>query len=278
MHIDGHTQLIAHLGYPTHTFKSPLIYNPWFEARRINAVVVPMGVKTEYYPPFFRSLFELTNLVGALVTMPHKVPTMALVDDLSVTAQVAGACNAVKRNDQGRLVGEQFDGEGFVRGLERKGFVWQGAKAIVNGTGGVGSPIAASLAARGVSALALNDANPVSAERLALRLRTHFPQLHIETGAADPEGFDLVVNATPLGMYDGDPLPFDVRRISPGSMVADVVMKAELTPFLTAAKKQGCRVQVGTDMLFEMIPAYLEFFDLGEATPAELRIHARLAY
>ena len=72
--ISGTTTLIAHVGYPTHTFKSPLIYNPWFEKNGINAVVVPMGVKAEEYPEFFRYLFKLTNIRGALITMPHAVP------------------------------------------------------------------------------------------------------------------------------------------------------------------------------------------------------------
>ena len=90
-------------------------------------------------------------------------------------------------------------------------------------------------------------------------------------GSKDPEGYDLIVNATPLGMEDGDPLPVDIDRITPGSYVGDVVLRAEITPFLQAAKEKGCTVQVGSDMLFELIPAYLEFFGFGPATPEELR-------
>src|SRR4051795_13255868 len=93
--ISGKTTLVAHLGYPTFAFKAPLIYNPWFEKSDIDAVVVPMGVKAEEYPEFFRYLFKLTNIRGALVTMPHKVTTMDLVDEVSPTAAIAGAANAV---------------------------------------------------------------------------------------------------------------------------------------------------------------------------------------
>ena len=100
----------------------------------------------------------------------------------------------------------------------------------------------------------------------------------VSTGSNDPQGYDVVVNATPLGMNEGDPLPFDVARISPECFVGEVVMKSEYTPFLRAAREKGCEVQVGTDMLFEMIPAYLEFFGFGTATPEELREASTIAY
>jgi shikimate dehydrogenase len=274
--ISGTTTLIAHLGYPTHTFKSPLIYNPWFEKNGIDAVVVPMGVKAEEYPEFLRHLFRLTNIRGALVTMPHKVTTTRLVDETTPTAQIAGAVNAVLLRDDGTLLGDQFDGAGFVRGVKRSGFPLAGPRALVVGNGGVGSAIAASLAAAGVSGLRLFDPVKESSDSLAARINEHYPQVTIETGSSDPQGHDLVVNATPLGMKDGDPLPMDVDRISPDTFVGEVVMKQQITPFLQAAVARGCRVQVGTDMLFEQIPAYLEFFGFGTATPEALRAVAQL--
>ena len=73
--------MIAHIGYPTESFKAPLIYNPWFETHGIDAVVVPMGVKAEDYPRRLKALFRLTNIRGALITMPHKVTTVALLDE-----------------------------------------------------------------------------------------------------------------------------------------------------------------------------------------------------
>ena len=79
-------------------------------------------------------------------------------------------------------------------------------------------------------------------------------------------------------MKEGDPLPMDVSRIAPTTFVGEVVMKAEMTPFLQAAKAKGCQIQVGTDMLFEQIPAYLEFFGFGTTTPEELRSVAKIKY
>ena len=95
---------------------------------------------------------------------------------------------------------------------------------------------------------------------------------------AAARGFDVVVNATPLGMKPDDPIPFDVARISPGTFVGEVVMKSEYTPLLQAALDKGCKVQLGTDMLFEMIPAYLEFFGFGTTTADELRAVATIKY
>ena len=148
--ISGKTPLIAHIGYPTESFKAPLIYNPWFEQNGIDAVVVPMGVKADDYPGVLASLRKLTNLHGALVTMPHKVTTSsACSTSAAPTVKIAGSCNAVLLRPDGTLLGDMFDGAGFARGLKRKGFALAGASCLVVGAGGVGSAIAASLAAEG---------------------------------------------------------------------------------------------------------------------------------
>ena len=276
--IRGTTTLIAHIGYPTHAFKAPMIYNPYFESAGIDAVVMPIGVKPEDYESALRTIFKFTNIRGALITMPHKVTTCGLVDELSPTAQIAGACNAILLRPDGTLLGDMFDGAGFVRGVLRKGVTLDGARVLVVGCGGVGSSIAASLAAADTAHIALFDRYAASAEALAERLRTHYPALKVSTGSNDPAGYDVVVNATPMGMNDGDELPMDVSRIAPTTFVGEVVMKTEMTAFLAAAKARGCAVQIGTDMLFEQIPAYLEFFGFPTTTPEVLRSVARLSY
>jgi shikimate dehydrogenase len=148
--ITGRTRLIVHLGYPTEPFKAPMIYNPWFEMKGIKAVVVPVGVEPTEYPALLRALFRTTNVHGALVTMPHKVATARLVDEMTTAAKIAGACNAILRRPDGTLVGDMFDGAGFVRGVQRKGKRIAGTRGLVIGCGGVGSAIAASLAAAGL--------------------------------------------------------------------------------------------------------------------------------
>jgi shikimate dehydrogenase len=276
--ISGRTQILAHLGVPTESFKAPMIYNPWFDAKGIDAVVVPMGCEAEDFPDFLRLVFRLRNIAGALITMPHKVTVVGLLDQASTTVKVCGSCNAVRRDAEGKLVGDMFDGEGFVRGVMRKGRAIKGASALIVGSGGVGSAIAASLAKEGAGRIGLYDVNAASAEKLAESLLTHYSALSVTVGSNDPDGWDIVVNATPLGMNDGDPMPMAIDRIAPTSFVGEVVMKREETAFLTAAKARGCVTQVGTDMLFEQIPAYLEFFGYPKTTPEELRALATIEY
>jgi shikimate dehydrogenase len=276
MNISGSTSFIAHIGYPTHTFKSPLVYNPYFEQAGIDAVVVPMACEAQPYPALLQSLFKLGNILGAIITMPHKVTTVALLDEASTAVKIAGSCNAVRRGQDGRLEGELFDGEGFVRGARRKGFRIEGTRALVVGAGGVGAAIAAALGGAGAAQLSLFDVRADSAAALGARLRQHFPRLRVALGSNDPAGHDLVVNATPLGMNEGDPLPLDVERLEPRTLVGDVVLKEEMTPFLRAAATRGCQVQVGTDMLFEQMPAYLEFFRLPSTSVETLRAVAKI--
>ena len=276
--ISGYTNLIAHIGWPTGSFKAPMIFNPYFEQEGIDTLVVPMGCKGEDYPGFFKSLFQLQNIIGALITMPHKVSTVAMLDEMSTAVQVCGACNAVRKEADGRLVGDMFDGQGFVRGLARKGRPAQGASALVIGSGGVGSAIAVAMAETGVGRLALYDNRPEVMEQLASRLQQFFPTLPIQLGSNDPSRFEIVVNATPMGMEPGDPLPIEVGRISPTAMVGEVVMKQEETPFVLAARERGCLTQIGTDMLFEQIPAYLEFLRLPTTSAENLRSLSHIRY
>ncbi len=223
--LSGKTTLIAHIGYPTEAFKAPLIYNPWFEKHGIDALVVPMGVKAEDYPVSLRQIFKFSNVHGALITMPHKVTTISLADEVSITARIAGAANALLKRPDGTLLADQFDGAGYARGVARKGFKTKGSKILIVGTGGVGSPIAASLAADGAASISLFDLNTASAEGLASRLKQYYPDMEVNVTSNDPAGYDMVVNATPLGMKDTDPLPFDPERLSPTTLVGDVVMK-----------------------------------------------------
>jgi shikimate dehydrogenase len=276
MMLDGKTRIIAHVGDPTASFKAPLIYNPYFASIGLNAAVVPLGVTREAAAQALPAIFRMTNVIGALVTMPHKVSVVGLLDKVSTAVTIAGSCNAVRRRAGGALEGDMFDGEGFVLGLLRKGETIAGKRALIIGAGGVGSAIAASLAARAPAAITLFDVSAAAADALAARLHNAYPSLALRTGSSDPTGHDIVVNATPLGMTEGDPMPLDVARLSPAMFVGEVVMTQETTPFLAAARARGCRTQIGLDMLFEMIPAYLAFFGLPPTDPDTLRALARI--
>jgi shikimate dehydrogenase len=274
--IRGTTKLLAHIGDPIAPIQSPMIYNPYFERLDIDVVVVPMGVSRADFPVTLHAVLRLTNTLGAIITMPHKRSTVGLLDECSPRVRIAGSCNAIVRRPDGTLFGDLFDGLGFVGGLRRHGFEVAGARCLVVGAGGAGSAIAMALAAAGARELAIHDIAPEHTAVLIARLRQHHPQADSRVGSADPSGFDLVVNASPLGMAVGDDLPVDVSRLDGASFVAEVVMTPDLTPLLVAARQRGCRTQSGIDMLFEQIPLYLELFGLGPASSDELRTVAKL--
>ena len=276
--ITGNTRLYAIVGDPIEQVRSPEVYCHELARAGIDAVLVPVHIAAGDVRAVLPALLKLRNLDGVLVTAPFKADALAIADAVHPRARRAGAVNALRREADGQWFGDMFDGEGFVRGLARKARKVAGASAFVAGCGGVGSAIAASLAKAGVARLGLHDAFPASMNALAERLKSHYPKLEVVTGSADPAGYAIVVNATPLGMKKDDPLPIDVDRISPSAFVGEVVMKEEITPFLAAARGKGCDYQVGTDMLFEQIPAYLEFFGLGTTTADELRSLARIHY
>jgi shikimate dehydrogenase len=274
--IRGTTQLIAHYGYPVAPVKSPMIYNPYFQHRGIDAAVVPIGVHPDDYVATLGAMFRATNVLGAIVTMPHKRSTLGLLDDCSPQVRIAGACNAIVRRPDGTLFGDLFDGLGFILALARNGVQVNGARCLVVGAGGAGSAIAAALATAHARAIAIFDVVPQHADALIAKLREHHPQIDSLAGSRDPSSFDLVVNASPVGMASSDGLPLDIARLPATAFVAEVVMTPEVTPLLAAARTRGCRTQPGIDMLFEQIPLYLELFGLGTASSDELRAVARL--
>jgi shikimate dehydrogenase len=263
--IRGTTLLYPVLGSPIAQVKAPMLYNALFARTGLDAAVVPIEIAPEDYSVVLKALFRAKNVPGAFVTIPHKAATVALLDDCSDAVRIAGACNAVVRRADGTLYGDLFDGIGFVHAVEKHGFAVAGARCLVVGAGGAGAAIAAALAASGASAIRLHDTRSAHGEALAAQLRSHFPRIAIDAGPAALAGFALIVNATPLGMEPGDPLPIDVAQITPAMVVAEIVMKREITPMLEAARARGCRIVLGREMLQEQMSLYLDFFGLPPA-------------
>ncbi len=210
--ISGKTTLIAHIGYPTFAFKAPLIYNPWFEKNDIDAVVVPMGVKPEEYREMFPLLFKMTQhprRAGhhAAQGGDHRAGRRAHPDrDRSPARPTRCWCARTAR-----CSATSSTGPGFVRGVLHKGFDLQGKRALVVGNGGVGSPIAASLAAAGVGGMGLFDPVAAASEALAGRLREHYPDLEVTTGSKDPRGLRPGRQRHPAG-HEGRRPAADGRR------------------------------------------------------------------
>jgi shikimate dehydrogenase len=195
-----------------------------------------------------RGLKAIGNLDGIIITVPHKMHMLELVDEVLVTGRRVGAINAARRDPDGRWIGDNFDGKGFVAGLRRHGHDPKGKRTLLVGAGGAGSAVGFGLAEAGAAPLTIFDVDRAKAERLARDIAAAFPASRAAVGAADAAGCALVVNATPIGMAPGDPSPVDPAGFAPGMVVADVVILAQDTPLLVAARGCGCAVVGGRAM------------------------------
>jgi shikimate dehydrogenase len=265
LEISGTTKIFPVIGWPVEQVKAPALFNAYFARHDIDARVIPLKIPPEDYINAVRTLMGAENVGGIFVSIPHKPMSVDAVDQASSRALLAGACNAIYKAADGKtIMGDLIDGEGFVRAFDRTcgdtPFPWATAKALVVGSGGVGCAIAEALASRGISQVAIYDTRPEQAEALRGRLQDAFPGTEVVIGAPQAEGYDLVVNSTPLGMQRGDPVPVDLNGVSSDCIVADCGMKIEMTRLLVEAQLRGCRIQKGKEMLIEQAPLYLELF------------------
>lgn len=257
--ITGKTRVFGILADPIHHVKTPQRINEWLHARRIDAVMVPLQVAPPGLPAVAQGLRSIDTLGGVVVTVPHKIPMLALCDRLTPQARRIGAVNVVRREADGRLTGTMLDGEGFVAGLRRAGIEPQGRRAYLAGAGGAGRAIAFALAQAGVSALCIANRSPGKAQALAECIGREFPRVHASIGYGDPSGCELVVNSTSLGMREDDPLPLDATRLSAAQTVAEVIMEPAETALLRLARERGCRVHPGAPMLAAQVELMARF-------------------
>lgn len=247
--ISGNTRLFAILADPVAQVRTPQVLNDYFAARGVDAILVPMHVAAENLEEVLGGLRRMKNLGGFIVTVPHKIAIARLCDALGPAAQAVGSVNTVRRTADGRLVGDMFDGAGFVGGLRSQGHDPEGKRALLVGAGGAASAIAFALSEAGASRVTVANRTRAKAEAVVEHVRRALPQADIGVGEADPRGYDMVVNGTSLGMRPDDPLPLDVARLEPRVLVAEIIMKPELTPLLEAARQRGCPVHYGRHML-----------------------------
>jgi shikimate dehydrogenase len=260
--VDGSTRLLGVVGDPIAQVRAPAVWTALFRYNAVNAVCVPMHVPPVALRTFFAGIRSLRNLHGLIVTIPHKPVALGLVDHASPRARQVGAVNVVVVQDDGQTRGDILDGVGFVTALRSRGQQIAGKRALVVGSGGVGSAIAFALAEAGARELAVSDIADSRARGLAARLQT--AGFRADVSSPDPAGFELVVNATPLGMRPDDPLPLDCSRLESSAIVGDVVIHAGLTPVLAAARERGCYVQPGTLMTDYQIAGMAEFFGFDQ--------------
>jgi shikimate dehydrogenase len=256
--LSGETRVVPIVGGPIAQVKSPDGITRLFAARGVDAVVVPLQIDAGHLDGLLGALSTSASVGGLIATVPHKFGLAAHCATLSDRARFLGAANIARRNPDGGWHGDQVDGEAFVAAVRTAGGTPEGARALQVGAGGAGSAIALALLEAGVAHLALHDADAGRRDALVGRLRERFGD-RVVVGSPDPTGFDLVANATPMGMRDGDPYPVDVGRLVPGTVVGDVVTKPVVPPLVAAARQAGCATSTGSDMFAAVAGLIVDF-------------------
>jgi shikimate dehydrogenase len=256
----GKTHLYAILAHPVAHVRAAEFYNPVFQARGVDAFLVPLHVLPEDLAEVVPRLKKLRNLRGLLLTIPHKEAMVRLCDELGANGRLVGAVNTVRFATDGRTVGDMFDGTGLVQGALASDITLKGRKVLLVGTGGAGRAIAFALAQEGVRSLTLANRTASRAEALAADLAKGVPGVRVEVGPPDPSGHEVIINATSLGLHEADPLPVDPNLLTPAMDVLEIIAAVEVTPLRRAATDIGCRTMGGRAMVDHQIEAQLRFF------------------
>lgn len=253
MRITGKTRIMFILADSVGHIVGSDVLNTAFEELELNVAVSPLSVGAGDLADMFAMIRRIKNVAGFGVTIPHKIVATQLVDELTDAARAIGAVNFVRRNADGSLTGHNIDGEGLLAGLGEHGVAVRGASVLQIGAGGVGRAIAFALAGAGVGRIHLVNRDRAKAEELAAAIGALGAATDIHVHASEDglpqEIFDLVVNATSLGMHEGDPLPLSPSRLAASTTVAEVIMTPVTTPILAEAERIGCRTVPGIAMM-----------------------------
>ena len=243
----GSTNFYTMIGTPVVQVRSPLNYNRYFARHGIDAVMIAMDVPVGQVKAHFEHMRTIPNFGGCIATIPHKQATAECMDEMSQRAENLGAVNVV-RVENGRLIGDMVDGLGFLVAAKANGLTMAGRRAAIIGGGMTGAAIALALAEAGAAEIVIMEIRTERLGFLERLLKPTCPNFKVSFELSGLEGFDIAVNATPVGMNDDPNLPFPTDTLSSQTLVADVVTNPKVTPWLAAGLAKGCKVQYGVEM------------------------------
>lgn len=255
----GATRIILILGDPIAQVKAPAGLTQEFQKRQTDAIVVPLQVRPADISDVLAAVNAMANVDGVIATVPHKFALAEHCADLSDRSAFLGVANVARRDPRGGWFGDMLDGEAFVDAIISAGCSIDGKSGLLVGAGGAGSAIGLSLLDHGLGQLVVFDIDIERRTALMNKLAIAHGNKAIE-GTGDPRGSSLVVNATPLGMSPGDPLPVDTSQLAPAMFVGDVITKPEITPLLQQASDIGCGTQTGVGMFNSSVGLMADFF------------------
>ncbi|MGC6516733.1 MAG: shikimate dehydrogenase family protein [Candidatus Puniceispirillaceae bacterium] len=249
MPISGTTKLFGCIAHPTDHVRAPSLFNPQFSQKGQDAVMVPVDIAPDNIKAGIDGLRAMPNFIGAAVTIPHKMTIAALCDELGPVAKITGAVNAIRFID-GKLYGDNFDGAGFVAGLYGQGHDLRGKKCLIIGAGGAARAIAYALSCEEIGGLTVYNRTKDKAADLVKAVKMQKPEAMIAVAESlEVSSFDIVINATALGLKEDDPLPCDISSLSKEALLCDIIMVPAETKLLKAAAKQGITCHYGRHML-----------------------------
>jgi shikimate dehydrogenase len=256
--LSGATRLHFIVGDPIAQVKSPAGVTQAFEDAGHNAICIPAHVRPADLAAWLTGVSLAHNVDGIIVTVPHKFACFDLCSSTSDRAAFLKTVNTMRRNTDGSWYGDMFDGLGFVSAMQDNGCQPQGQSALLVGAGGAGSAIAHALVMAGVSTLAICDEDTQRRTTLVDRL-AGLGRCPVTHGSADPCGFDIVLNATPVGMKENDPLPLQADRLASTMFVGCVITQPAVTPLIAAARAKGCRTMTGAHMFGRVRDLMVDF-------------------
>jgi shikimate dehydrogenase len=254
----GASRLVFILAHPADHVGAPRFYSPYFWDNGLDWHMVPLDVRPEHLAESLRSLSRSPSVAGFNLTMPHKPAAFVLCDAVGPAATFEGVVNTIRIETNGRLVGESFDGAGFLDAARAEGVFDPDRRCVVIGAGGAGRAICHALAGAGVRRMGILNEIPAPVEALAAKLHGHFDGLDIRFD----EAFDdigLLVNATSLGLHADDAMPFDPAKLPADCAVFDIIA-ARRTELMEAATARGLRVVGGVSMIKHQLPLQTAFW------------------
>ena len=250
-------QILAIIGDPIIQAKSPATFGNYFKANNIAAVMVPLHVSADYLATTLQGLRRVQNFAGAVITIPHKPLAYSLADHHGPMAAATRTANVVVPSGEDQWTSEMFDGIGLIAALEKRNIAVAGLSVLLFGAGGAGTAVAVALEKLGgVASISIVDPDQARAETLAAQLGNG------TVARPDPEGYQMIVNASPVGMRSDD-VPFDASRCAPGTIVCDAIMDPPKTRMLQEAEERGCIIVEGLEMLHGQVEPLARFMGLG---------------
>ena len=262
----GSTKIYGCLADQIDHVKAPTIFSSIFKEKNIDAVMVPIHVEKDSLENVITCLKKIKNFKGMTVTIPHKTNVANLCDHLEQDAEFTQSVNWIKFDKDRKLIGNNFDGLGFVAGFLSQNFLIKNKKVCVFGAGGAAVSIACSLAKQKIKSLRIINRNYDKANELMKKIKVIDKNLFVDATEYKDNyllnDYDIIINATSLGLHKDDKLPFDVSKTLPETVIADIIMQPLDTELLKQAKNLGRAVHYGKYMIDSQIDLAGNFLDL----------------